>query len=233
MAKKRMVDTRFWHDSWVRKLNALDRYLFLYLMTNDKCTFCGIYELPTTNMAFDTGIDERDLEHTMLPRLAPKVHYYQGWVYLVNFKKHHVHEGSQNSLKGYEAALSEVPSHILEYFEKIDKPLEAPPSPSDTIASASAFASAIASTSASKNEAPKNSYGEFANVLLTSDEYLRICEALGDENANGLIAELSSYVASSGKRYKNHYATLLTWARRRIQEHRLKITKPKAKIAFT
>src|SRR3990167_6413350 len=109
MSKKRMIDTRFWHDNWVRKLNALDRYLFIYLMTNDKCSFCGIYELPLEMMAFEPEIDEHDLEKSMLKRLEPKVYYHESWVYLPNFKKHHVSEKSENSKKGYNSALEEVP----------------------------------------------------------------------------------------------------------------------------
>ena len=73
MAKTRMVNTRFWNDSWVRKLNSLDRYLFLYLLTNEHTNICGIYELPIGTMAYEIGIDERDLERTMLKRLKPKV----------------------------------------------------------------------------------------------------------------------------------------------------------------
>ena len=37
-------------------------------------------------------------------------------------------------------------------------------------------------------------------------------------NADTLVEELSQYLASSGKRYKSHYATLLNWSRRRSEE---------------
>lgn len=70
-------------------------------------------------------------------------------------------------------------------------------------------------------------YGEFKNVNLTQEEYDKLSTALGVEPTNALIAELSSYIASSGKRYKNHYATLQNWARRKIQEHKSKVTRGK------
>ena len=35
-----------------------------------------------------------------------------------------------------------------------------------------------------------------------------------------LIEELSSYLASSGKRYKSHYATLINWRKRKATESR-------------
>lgn len=59
-------------------------------------------------------------------------------------------------------------------------------------------------------------YGEFHNVMLTEEEQLRLYEKV--DNASELIEELSQYLASSGRRYKNHYATLLNWSRRHSEE---------------
>lgn len=58
----------------------------------------------------------------------------------------------------------------------------------------------------------KQKYGEFKNVLLTSEEYTKLCQNLDD--ADGLIERLSAYIESTGKKYKSHYATLLNWDRR-------------------
>ena len=60
----------------------------------------------------------------------------------------------------------------------------------------------------------KREYGEFKNVLLTDDEYKKIEEI----NALSQIENLSSYMASTGKRYKGHYATILNWDRRDKQK---------------
>ena len=67
-------------------------------------------------------------------------------------------------------------------------------------------------------EPAKNSYGEFSNVKMTTVEFEKFVQAEGAERANALIEELSSYLASSGKRYKSHYATLLNWGRRKDKE---------------
>ena len=56
----------------------------------------------------------------------------------------------------------------------------------------------------------KKSYGEFQNVLLTKEEYRK----LEKSNLLPYIEKLSSYIASKGKRYKSHYATILTWSRK-------------------
>ena len=67
-------------------------------------------------------------------------------------------------------------------------------------------------------EPAKNTYGEFGNVKMTTAEFEKFVQAVGAERANALIEELSSYLASSGKRYKSHYATLLNWGRRKDKE---------------
>ena len=67
-------------------------------------------------------------------------------------------------------------------------------------------------------EPAKNSYGEFNNVKMTTAEFEKFVQAEGADRANALIEELSSYLASSGKRYKSHYATLLNWGRRKDKE---------------
>lgn len=57
----------------------------------------------------------------------------------------------------------------------------------------------------------KSAYGEFKNVLLTDEEYAKLKARFTD--SQNRIERLSSYIESKGKRYKSHYATILTWAR--------------------
>lgn len=60
-----------------------------------------------------------------------------------------------------------------------------------------------------KKEINKEKYGEFKNVLLTKEEYHK----LEKSNLLPYIEKLSSYIASKGKKYKSHYATILNWSR--------------------
>lgn len=140
----RSVDTRFWADGWVRKLNALDRYLFLYLLTNDKTNWCGIYELDIAMMAFESGIDERDLERSFLPRLAPKVIYVDGWVYIPNYSKYHLN-GTEATKKGYQKAFEAVPEKIRLKIKEIEQNGVVPPThPSSALSFAPSFSSVSA-----------------------------------------------------------------------------------------
>lgn len=56
----------------------------------------------------------------------------------------------------------------------------------------------------------KSKYGEFNNVMLTEEEYTK----LEKSNLLPYIEKLSSYIASKGKKYKSHYATILNWSRK-------------------
>ena len=64
-----------------------------------------------------------------------------------------------------------------------------------------------------KKKPPSRSYGEFSNVFLSDDELGKLKARFSDE-AKGYIERLSGYIASSGKKYKSHYATILNWAQR-------------------
>jgi len=59
----------------------------------------------------------------------------------------------------------------------------------------------------------RNIYGEFKNVKLSIEEYKKLSDKF-----NGTLHEkieaLSGYMKSKGKAYKDHYATILTWARK-------------------
>lgn len=64
-----------------------------------------------------------------------------------------------------------------------------------------------------KSQKPvKHKYGEYKNVLLTDEELSKLKEEYSDYEER--IERLSSYVASTGKPYKSHYATIRNWARK-------------------
>lgn len=64
-----------------------------------------------------------------------------------------------------------------------------------------------------KKEIIKEKFGEFENVFLSADEFQKLKSKLGVETES-YIERLSSYIASSGKKYKSHYATILSWTQK-------------------
>ena len=65
--------------------------------------------------------------------------------------------------------------------------------------------------SINKKKPQKHKYGEYNNVLLTDEEFEKLKAEF--PNWQERIDRLSSYMASTGKAYKNHLATIRNWAR--------------------
>lgn len=63
-----------------------------------------------------------------------------------------------------------------------------------------------------KNE-KKSIYGEFKNVKLTDEEHSKLKEKFNGSFTEK-IEKLSLYIESKGVKYKSHYATILSWARK-------------------
>lgn len=66
----------------------------------------------------------------------------------------------------------------------------------------------------------KHKYGEYNNVLLTDEELDKLIAEFPDYQKR--IENLSNYIASTGKKYKSHYATIKNWARRDGEKQNVK-----------
>jgi len=100
--------------------------------------------------------------------------------------------------KGIKSAKKRWEGHITRVKTTVKERLQ----PEDNLSS---------SISSSKE---KNVFGEFQNVKLTEDEYIKLVKLYGESGTNSRIENLSSYVASKGKKYSSHYATILSWERK-------------------
>ena len=115
MARQRMINTKFWSDPWiVDDLNPLDRYLFLYLLTNEKANIVGVYELSLRTMANETGLDKEEITR-MLQRLESRVVYVAGWVVFRKAIKHQNYR-SDKIQAAVARELKDVPKNVIEYI---------------------------------------------------------------------------------------------------------------------
>ena len=71
-----------------------------------------------------------------------------------------------------------------------------------------------------RQKTTKHKHGEYNNVLLTDDELEKLKDEFIDWEER--IERLSSYVASTGKSYKSHYATIRNWARKDKEQNNVK-----------
>lgn len=67
----------------------------------------------------------------------------------------------------------------------------------------------------SKEDKPptRHKYGSYKNVLFTDEEYSKL-QAEYPSDYSERIERLSEYIASTGKSYKSHLATIRSWARK-------------------
>lgn len=63
-----------------------------------------------------------------------------------------------------------------------------------------------------KEKPTRHKYGEYQNVLLSDEDFEKLKTEFLDWSDR--IERLSAYMASTGKSYKNHLATIRNWARR-------------------
>ena len=66
----------------------------------------------------------------------------------------------------------------------------------------------------------KNNKKKFLDfVLLTEEEHTKLVNQFWMNTTNQLIDKLNNYLGSTGKRYKSHYFTILSWARKENTTH--------------
>lgn len=200
-----MLKTKIWSDDWFSELSVDAKLLYIYLLSNLNTHICGYYKLSLKEIEFFTGLTQKKIA-AALKQLEGNVHYIDGWVVIKNYPKY---QNVTNNLKvqaAIERALAEVPEHVLNLNHKSK-------SKSEAIDSLS-----IGSENEEKGDNPvdiKRAYGEFKNVKLTDDEKNKLKDTYGASEAKALVEELSTYLESTNKRYKSHYATLRAWARRK------------------
>lgn len=63
----------------------------------------------------------------------------------------------------------------------------------------------------------KKSFGEFKNVKLTQEEKEKLNKNYHELRTNEFITRLDNYIESTGKKYKSHYATIISWINKEQQ----------------
>lgn len=119
MAKRRYVLDSFRSDPRIEDLDPLERYLYLYLITNEHVWICWFYEIKIRRIAFETGI-EKEMAQKMISRFTEdwKVFYKDDLMFIVNFVKNQSIKTESDNLRkwvvrDFEALWSEKTSKIL------------------------------------------------------------------------------------------------------------------------
>lgn len=116
MAKKRIVNTVFWDDEYIHNLNALEKLLFIYLLTNPCTTICGIYQIPLDRIILDTAIEKKKVQNILQKfQTDNKILYYHGWMAIKNFIKHQNEQSPQVKI-GIDREIKNAPVELQKWI---------------------------------------------------------------------------------------------------------------------
>jgi hypothetical protein len=117
--KTRVVQTKFWEDTWVIQLTQQEKLAFLYFMTNPRVNLSGVYQLPDKFITNDL-----DLEFSELVNIknkftkADKVHFVDGFVILRNSRKYNnFFKGNEWQRKAFNREIELLPKTVKDYLE--------------------------------------------------------------------------------------------------------------------
>lgn len=118
MAKFRLINTKFWDDTYIAELSSNEKLLYLYFISNPLTTVAGIYEITLKRIQFDTGLKSETLKKIINKfHKNKKVFFEKGWIFVVNFAKN---QRANESMKiGIERELACVPPLIKAKFDTL------------------------------------------------------------------------------------------------------------------
>ena len=208
MARKRMLDPSFWTDEKLGECSIQERFLFAGLFSQADDEGYGRANpklLKSLIFPYDDDLRASDIKKWLsrLGGLGLVVLYTvngQAYYYLPNFTKHQTINRPTAStfpkpedgiLENNSESLTEssVSTHgILTPKRKEEKRRE------------------------EKGREEKRARGEYHNVLLSNTDLEKL-QAEYPTDYEQRIEKLSAYMESTGKKYKNHLATIRNWAR--------------------
>lgn len=219
MAIYRNVIMSFWTDSKiVDDFTPEDKFFYLYLITNPHTNLCGCYEVSLKQMSNETGYNEDTIKR-LLKRFSEvhnTIRYSSNTkeVLLLNWYRYNWTSSPKLDKPLLDAIQKIKNSDFRNYLGDLYNNRDTVSIPYqydiDTTVTVS-VTDTVTVTEKPKKEV-KHKYGEYNNVLLTDDELQKLKTEYSDYQQK--IENLSSYVASTGKSYKSHYATIRNWARR-------------------
>ena len=244
MGIKRIVDTAFWTDGKVDDFSPEDKYFMLYLLTNPFTTQLGIYEISIKQVAFQLGYSV-DAVNVLLERFENKYGIIifsksTNEVAICNFLRHSIIKGGapvrdclikemrkvKNKdliarvfahIKG-ENLNATVNNIIAEYEQQnsLNYSNEKVNDNDNDNENDVSYHDSYNDSSTNRSKPARHKYGYYKNVLFTDADLEKLKAEFPDWEQR--IERLSEYIASTGKSYKNHLATIRAWARKDNQQ---------------
>lgn len=117
--KNRLIETKFWKDSYIVELSTEERLLYLYLLTNERVNIIHCYEITEREVLFDTGIDRGIYTHCKERfQKDGKFTFYKEYIYINNAGKYETYTGDLNE-KAKLKLQKQMPKNVFEWYRGI------------------------------------------------------------------------------------------------------------------
>lgn len=251
MGIKRIVDTSFWTDGKVDEFSPEDKYFMLYLLTNPFTTQLGIYEISIKQVAFQLGysVDAVNVLLDRFENKYGVIIYSKSTneVAVRNFLRHSIIKGGApvrdclikemrkvknrelianvfSHIKGGEDLNDTVKNIIKEYEEKngslnYSNEKQNENDNENDVSYHDSLYDSLYDSSTNRSKPTRHKYGLYKNVLLSDADMEKLKSEFPDWEQR--IERLSEYIASTGKSYKNHLATIRAWARKDVPQKKM------------
>lgn len=237
MAIYRTVSPSFWTDTKVVDMfTPEDKYFMLYLLTNPHTTLLGCYEISIKQISDETGYT-RDTIYSLISRFAERyaiLEYSERdkEILVKNWSKYNWTR-SPKAKVAIEKAIPRVKCERFKTFlwDALAKKFEIQSPITDTRKQDTGIREQVTDVSIGYRypidtvsdrqdvqNSPSQMYGEYKNVILTLLELAELQKAYPQDWENK-INRLSTYLKQTGKKYDNHYAVLMAWAKEDAEKH--------------
>ena len=126
MEIRRYLNTRLWRDSWFESLNANEKFVYIYLLTNPSTNMLGIYNLSIRRIAYDCNLNEQTTRRCIKKlEEALKIIYCKGYIIIPDWISQNAMNPSmkQSAMKDFDKlpdeVRSELPPQLLSAIQKM------------------------------------------------------------------------------------------------------------------
>lgn len=239
------IDKNFWHDGDVMSWTPEMKYFFIYLCTNPRASWCGIFEVPLRLMEVETGYNWETVQKLLKEFQAKgKLVYSEETreIAIINWLKYHKPDNA-NVIKAVKRTAStvknkslfhhvdglaellgitETPSEpIRNPLETVTEPLPSTNTKTDLKLIPTEEEGADSSESAARSKVKKLQYGSKGLVNLTEEEYQRLSKEFPGEYLDAIEAyDEWAFDNKARARKMDHNKAIRRWAIDAVLERR-------------
>lgn len=204
--KTRIIHTKFWKDNYISTLNHKEKLLFIYLITNDQVSICGIYELPDKYIRADLNLTKKELTDIKAKlQKDGKIAFWNGWVRVRNVDKYNRYSGEKNDI-ARDRELSLAPDKLVNFGWGIDTSIN---TSMDTLRN---------QKSEIRNQKLKRKGGVGGKLDLDEETISDLQAKFPNVDVSSELDSARDWLASTGKHYKDYLAFFRNWLRRSTRD---------------